>query len=158
MTQTTLWVLIAISTGIAIFLLIFNLQAWKKIKALKHSNHELENKQTQALNDSQLKAHESIRVIAQCMIDEQVDLSEGSIRIKVLLDHVAPELHEHPTFSIFSKIYAATEHMPTHEARKQADKKLIRKLDKERVKLEADNKEEILTASKELLSNKALSK
>jgi hypothetical protein len=68
-----------------------------------------------------------------------------------MLDHVAPELHDHPTFSIFSKMYAATEHMPTHEARKQADKKLIRKLDLERLALEADNKQEIIQASNELL-------
>jgi uncharacterized membrane protein (DUF106 family) len=151
MTQTTLWVLIAISTGIAIFLLIFNLKSWKKIKELKAMNTDIENQQVKSLNESHLRAHESIKVIAQCIIDEQVELSEGSIRIKVLLDHVAPELHDDPTFSIFSEMYAATEHMPTHEARKQSDKKLIRKLDKERFKLEDDNKEAILQASKELL-------
>tara|TARA_R110001592_G_scaffold65716_1_gene201703 strand:+ start:16250 stop:16720 length:471 start_codon:yes stop_codon:yes gene_type:complete len=151
MTQTTLWILIAISTGIAIFLLIFNLKSWKKIKELKAVNNDIEDQQTQSLNESHLKAYESIKVIAQCMIDEQVELSEGSIRIKVLLDHVAPELHDHPPFSVFSRMYTATEHMPTHNARKQADKKLIRKLDKERFKLEEDNKEEIILASKELV-------
>jgi hypothetical protein len=151
MTQTTLWILIAISTGIAIFLLIFNLKFWKKIKQLKAVNADIEDQQIQSLNESHLKAHQSIKVIAKCIIDEQVDLSEGSIRIKVLLDHVAPELHDKPAFSIFSKMYAATEHMPTHETRNQADKKLIRKLDKERLKLEEEHKEEILRASKELL-------
>tara|TARA_R110001592_G_scaffold25598_1_gene97100 strand:- start:11727 stop:12197 length:471 start_codon:yes stop_codon:yes gene_type:complete len=151
MTQTALWILIAISTAIGIFLLIFNLKSWKKIKQLKAVNTDIEYQQKQSLNESHLKAHQSIKVIAKCIIDEQVDLSEGSIRIKVLLDYVAPELHDQPTFSIFSKMYAATEHMPTHEARQQADKTLIRKLDKERFKLEADNKEEILMASKELL-------
>ncbi len=154
MTQTTLWILIGISTAIAIGLLIFNLQAWKKIKALKDANNELENKHTEALNESHLQAHESIRVIAQCMLDEQVELSEGSIRIKVLLDHIAPELHEHPTFSIFSKIYAATEHMPTHQARKNADKKLIRELDKERFRIEDENKALILQATTLLLKEK----
>ncbi len=151
MTQAILWILIAISTGIAIFLLMYNLKSWKKLKSLNSEKVEIETQQTQNLNDSHLKAHESIKVIAQCMIEEQVELSEGSIRIKVLLDHVAPHLHDHPTFSIFSKMYTATEHMPTHEARKHADKKLIRKLDKERFKLEDDHKEEILKATKELL-------
>jgi uncharacterized membrane protein (DUF106 family) len=151
MTQTTLWIFIAISTGIACFLLFYIQKLWKKVKQLEAIKAEIENKQTESLKDFQLEASESIKVIAQCILDEQVDLSEGSIRIKVLLDHIAPELHEDAVFSIFSKMYTATEHMPTHEARKQADKKLIRKLDKERFELEADNKELILTASKKLL-------
>tara|TARA_R110002167_G_scaffold14879_22_gene59964 strand:- start:1036 stop:1506 length:471 start_codon:yes stop_codon:yes gene_type:complete len=151
MTQTTLWILIIIGTGIAIFLLILNLKSWKKLKELKAIKSDIENKQTKAFNDFKLEAGESIKIIAQSMIDEQVDLSEGSIRIKVLLDHIAPELHEDATFSIFSTMYSATEHMPTHEARKKADKKLIKKLDKERFELEEANKHLILMASKELL-------
>tara|TARA_R110001599_G_C12098633_1_gene646828 strand:+ start:322 stop:789 length:468 start_codon:yes stop_codon:yes gene_type:complete len=153
MTQATLWILIAISTSIAFFLLFYILKLWRKVKQLEAAKAEIENKQTKSLNDFKLEAGESIKVIAQCMIDEQVDLSEGSIRIKVLLDHIAPELHENSTFSIFSKMYAATEHMPTHEARKQADKELIRKLDKERHILEKENKTDILNAAKALLQN-----
>lgn len=152
MNQTTLWILIALSTATAIFLAIYNLRAWKTLKSLKQSNEDLEQAQSNALNESQLRAQDSIRVIAQCMIDEQVELSEGSIRIKVLLDHVAPELHDHPTFKIFNTMYEATAHMPTHQARKQTDKKLIRKLDKERFKLEDQYKNDILAASRELVS------
>ncbi len=76
-----------------------------------------------------------------------MELSEGCIRIKVLLDHVDPTLHEQAPFSIFSTMYKATEHMPTHEARKKTDKKFIHKLDQQRFKLERDNKEAILSAS-----------
>lgn len=151
MTQATLWILIAISTGIAFFLLFYILKLWKKVKDLEATKTEIENKQTASLNDFKLEAGESIKVIAQCIIDEQVDLSEGSIRIKVLLDHIAPELHEDARFSIFSKMYTATEHMPTHEARKQADKKLIKALDKERFELEVENKANIMNAAKALL-------
>ena len=85
------------------------------------------------------------------MLDEQVELSEGCIRLKVLLDHVAPNLHEDARFSIFNTMYESLKHMPTHEARKQTDKKTIFKLDQERFKLEEDNQETIKTASKEIL-------
>ncbi|WP_156506094.1 DUF2489 domain-containing protein, partial [Oleiphilus sp. HI0117] len=94
-----------------------------------------------------------IKVIAQCMLDEQVELSEGCIRIKVLLDHLAPNLHEDERFSVFIKMYDALEHMPTHEARKQTDKRVIFKLDQERFKLEEDNQHAILSASKALLEH-----
>tara|TARA_R110001599_G_scaffold316058_1_gene525117 strand:- start:167 stop:640 length:474 start_codon:yes stop_codon:yes gene_type:complete len=156
MTQTTLWVFIAISTCVAVFLLFYILKLWKKVKELEAIKTDMENKQRKSFNDFKLEAGESIKIIAQSMIDEQVDLSEGSIRIKVLLDHIAPELHEDLAFSIFSKMYTATEHMPTHEARKQADKQLITKLDKERFKLEEENKTDILNAAKALLQKELL--
>ena len=150
MSQNILWIAIAISTLIAIFLLIYSVKMWQKINQLKQANTQIQESQDKVSQTTQLKAIESIKHIAQFMAEEQVELSEGCIRIKILLDHVAPELHEHPTFGIFNKMYLATEHMPTHEARKEADNKLIRKLDMERLKLEAENKEAIVTASKQL--------
>lgn len=151
MTHTTLWVFIAIGTGIALFLLFYILKLWKKVQQLEAINTDIKNQQAESLKDFQLEAGESIKVIAQCLLDEQVDLSEGSIRIKVLLDHISPELHDDPNFNIFSIMYNATEHMPTHEARKQADKKLIRQLDKERLSLEEKHKNAILKAAQSLL-------
>lgn len=153
MSQATLWILIAISSGIAIFLLIYNLKSWKKLKNLNAEKVKIETQQTQALYDSQLNAAQSIKHIAQFMVEEQVELTEGCIRIKVLLDHVAPQLHEDEVFNIFSIMYKATEHMPTHQARKDADKKLIKKLDLERFKLEAQHKDRILDASNALLKH-----
>lgn len=151
MSQTMLWVAIIISTLIAIFLLIYSLKMWQKINTLKQTNAAIQDEQDQLIQTTQLKAAESIKHIAQFMAEEQVELTEGCIRIKVLLDHVAPQLHDHPTFGIFNQMYLATEHMPTHDARKATDKKTIFKLDTERLQLEADNKEAILAASQQII-------
>ena len=156
MSQSILWVAIIFSTLLAIFLLIYSLKMWQKIKTLKEAQALIQKEQDKLAQTTHLKAVDSIKLIAQFMLEEQVELSEGCIRIKVLLDHTAPEFHEHPTYKVFYEMYLATEHMPTHEARKQADKKLIRKLDKERLELEAENKEAILAASQQLLSEKRL--
>ena len=96
---------------------------------------------------------ESIQVLARTMLAGQVELSEGCIRIKVLLDAVAPELHQDQSFAIFNKLYTDIEHMPTHEARKAVDKRFLFKLDKQRWQLENNYKVEILAASKKILEH-----
>lgn len=151
MTQTAIWLIIALGVAVSIFLLVFSIKTWRKLKTLQTANQQLEQKQNASMEDSRMKAADSIKLIAQLMIEEQVELAEGCIRIKILLDHIAPELHEDENFSVFSSMYKATEHMPTHEARKQSDKKLIRKLDKERLELEETHKESILLASQKIL-------
>ena len=141
-------------TGIVIslFLLKYILSTLKKMKSMQAIQQAQQAQAEQQLEDTRLSATQSIKVIAQCMLDEQIELSEGCIRIKVLLDHVAPEFHKDPYFKIFTQVYEATQHMPTHEARKEADKKLIMKLDLERLTLEDEHKEAILSASRQLLS------
>jgi hypothetical protein len=147
MSESFIWLASAVGIVVSVFLGRFSLNTWKKIKTIEAAK-EAHEKEVKEKKDNAIN---SIKVIAQCMIDKQVELSEGCIRVKVLLDHVAPELHEDEKFSVFTKMYNATEHMPTHEARKKTDKRIIFKLDQERFKLEEDNEDEILRASKAIL-------
>lgn len=147
MSESFIWLASAVGVVMCVFLARFSLNTWKKIQRIEAAKEAYEKEVAEKKAD----AVNSIKVIAQCMIDEQVELSEGCIRIKVLLDHVAPQLHEDDNFSVFMKMYDATEHMPTHEARKKTDKRIIFKLDQERFKLEEDNQEEILKASKDII-------
>lgn len=147
MSETFIWLASAVGVLACVFLARFSFTTWKKIQRIEEAKKAYEKEVAEKKDN----AVNSIKVIAQCMIDEQVELSEGCIRIKVLLDHVAPQLHEDDRYSVFIKMYNATEHMPTHEARKQTDKRTIFKLDQERFKLEEDNQDEILKASRAIL-------
>ena len=144
MNNGIIWGVIAIGLVAAAALISVIMKKWRIIKSAEDERQAQEKIKQEKRED----VIESIRIIALCMIEEQVETSEGCIRIKVLLDHVAPELHEKTPFSIFSKMYDATEHMPTHEARKNANKALIRKLDIERFELEKTHKDAIIEASK----------
>lgn len=82
--------------------------------------------------------YESIATIALAMQQDQCPLSEGALRIAVLLDHLAlPESvqgtrdfeREYPAIH---DMYERIKHMPTHEARKKFPRKEIRKMDAER--------------------------
>lgn len=109
------------------------------------------------IKDMQAKAQkqrdhlvESIKVISMAMQDEQCELAEGCIRLKVLLDHLAPYLHEHEDFSIINEMFEATKHMPILEEWKKLKLKQRFKLTQEREALEQKNKAQILAAAAKL--------
>lgn len=84
--------------------------------------------------------HESIATISLAMQQGQCELSEGCIRLVVLLDNL-PNAEKAGFAQRFPKIhemYERIKHMPTHDARKQLSKKELHKLDREREQLEVD--------------------
>jgi len=93
---------------------------------------------------------ESIRVISMAMQDEQCELAEGCIRLKVLLDHLAPYLHEHEDFSIINQMYESTRHMPIRDEWKKLKIKQRFELTREREALEVEHRSAILAAAQKL--------
>lgn len=90
---------------------------------------------------------ESIQVIAQAVEEDQVEYSEACLRLKGLLDHVAPELLEQSPFRVFQEVYEQIQHMPTHRARQATDTRFIEKMDKERLAVEEKHADAIRRAA-----------
>ncbi len=112
----------------------------------------------QQAQEDELRAHrarlkESLEVITRTMLDDQVELSEACIRLKVLIDNYDPDMHQQSGFQVFNELYARLQHMPTHQARKDADPKWIRKLDQERFRLEREYREDLRLAGERLLQH-----
>ena len=143
MLETITWIAIAISCIVAYCLVVFIQKQWQIIK---NAEQQLEQ-QEQAHQQQRAHTIESVQVLAKCMLEDQVELSEGCFRIKVLLDSLAPELYTQEPYKVFNTMYEGLHHMPTHEARKQTDKRFIYKLDKQRFALEDQHREQILQAS-----------
>ncbi|TDT44505.1 uncharacterized protein DUF2489 [Halospina denitrificans] len=141
--ETLQWTLIAVGV-VAIAVLIYVIQRhWRRLSQFRKAQEHTRELQ-QRRRDSMI---ESIRILARTIEEEQVEPSEGCIRIKGLLDHVAPDLLSQKPFNVFQTIYEKTEHMPTHDARRQADPKLISRLDEERFALEAEYADHIQEAA-----------
>ena len=144
MSLTWMWLLIAFGCLTSLFLLFFIRQQWRIIKTFRQKERE-----EQAKSDAQKKdIIQSIQVLAQAMIENQVELSEGCIRIRVLLDYIHPKLIEQAPFDVFDIMYRGTEHMPTHEERQKTDKHFVNKMDIQRYKLEREHQDKIIEASK----------
>lgn len=74
--------------------------------------------QQRALEAAQVERHaalaEDLRILASSLLDGQLPLIEGAIRIKVLIDNYDASLGQDPRCEVFQQLYAATEHIPTH--------------------------------------------
>ncbi|EKE73016.1 DUF2489 domain-containing protein [Gallaecimonas xiamenensis] len=78
------------------------------------------------------KLEKSIRIIAAAMLEDQCELSEGVIRIRVLMDHLLPYQAYGDRFPALFDLYERVKDLPTHEARQAQDKKERRRQDRER--------------------------
>src|SRR5690554_6682769 len=111
----------------------------------------------QAVAKRNANLYESIATIALAMQQKQCDLSEGALRIAVLLDHLAlpQNVQGERTFEqrypAIHDMYERIKHMPTHEARKQYPRKEIRKMDAEREGYEVELEDAIQADVAQLL-------
>jgi len=86
----------------------------------------------------------SIAIIADSLLTGELNLSEGAIRLKVLLDHwYSPASGQSDYPSIYS-LFLSTSTMPRGEERATWPKAEIRRLDREREMLEVAAKDSVL--------------
>lgn len=80
---------------------------WRQVWARQHQQAQVRLAQRQRL-------HDDLRVLASSLLDGQLPLIEGAIRIKVLLDNYDSQLSLTPQAQVFQCLYDATAHVPTH--------------------------------------------
>ncbi|OLU23797.1 DUF2489 domain-containing protein [Pseudomonas sp. PA27(2017)] len=93
---------------------------WRQVWARQHQQAQMRLAQRQRL-------HDDLRVLASSLLDGQLPLIEGAIRIKVLLDNYDSELSLTPQAQVFQRLYDATAHVPTHadwQALSRAERRL----------------------------------
>lgn len=152
MTDQQIYTLIALGLVAILALTWFIHTQWRTLQHTLHQKKEMEER----IEKQRSHTIESIHVLSRAIIDNQIELSEGCIRLRVLLDHIAPELVHKPDYQILHELYTELAHMPTHEVRQQTDRRFIRKMDIRRHKLERENEALIVAAAKALLKEPKL--
>ncbi|MGJ7456833.1 DUF2489 domain-containing protein [Halomonas sp. RA08-2] len=97
---------------------------------------------------------ENLEMVASSLLQEQVDVTEGAWRCKVLLEILDPRLMERDTFRPFGEVHARTLHLHTHEARRALTPKERFKEDRERLAVEEELREAVLGAADAVLELK----
>lgn len=146
-TETAIVVLLlglVLIAGLAIYAYRLRQQVAQKEQA------EREAQQARQL-EARTKTLESIQIIAQCALDDQVEIMEASIRLRVLLDIFDADLLQHPEFSVLLEITRRGQHFATHQARKELSKQARMKQDFERIALEGEYREAVLATARHLL-------
>ncbi|MEH6577308.1 MAG: DUF2489 domain-containing protein [Amphritea sp.] len=150
MSQTTLYILITINlviiSGLLVYLYRFvKAQKLKKTKAAE----QLEELAKQA-KEQRLYLIESLQVIAQCLMNSEIPLTEGCIRCKVLIDNLDSQLGQSGPFTVFNEVYEQSKHIPKLDAWKQLKTKDKLKYMDEMDKLEAQYRDAIMVAAEGL--------
>lgn len=93
-----------------------------------------------------------LKFIANAMVQGQCEITEGCMRLAVLMDRLDDELQHNHQFTTIRAHFSQTAHMPTHEAYKALTRKEKFKLDNQRYALEEQNREQVLNEAKALLA------
>ncbi|MCH4565023.1 DUF2489 domain-containing protein [Halomonas sp. EGI 63088] len=95
---------------------------------------------------------ENLEMVASALLQEQVDVTEGAWRCKVLLEILDPRLLERPAFQAFGEVHARTRHLHTHSAREALTPRERFREDNERLAVEDEMREAILEAARAALA------
>lgn len=152
--MTIIWALVlllgtAIIAGLAFY-------AGKLLWLLKQqTQRQQQEQQLQQAKLAEKKRYlqESIVLISRAMQEQQCEFSEGALRLWVLLDHWPADDKPDAIASYpgLYQMYQVVKDMPTHQARKDQDKKLTRQQDKLRQQAEIELRELIQTDVLKLL-------
>ncbi|BFU60867.1 MULTISPECIES: DUF2489 domain-containing protein [Rodentibacter] len=123
--------------------------SWYALRLLKQLKQQ---KQTisQAKTARAMRLKESIEIIAKAMQTKECNHSEGVIRLAMLLMPFGKNLQPYPAMA---ELYEIVREMPTHEARRELEKKLRFRLDFERESAEARLEQGIIKELHQLLDD-----
>ncbi|MDP2523515.1 DUF2489 domain-containing protein [Neptunomonas phycophila] len=92
----------------------------------------------------------SLNILTDALMNSQIGVVEGAIRVKSLLDYYNPALNDEPAYAVFTEIHEQTEHIPIKEAWKKLEKPIRRKHELFMARLEIAHGEEVVKAAGQL--------
>ncbi|SHE89587.1 Protein of unknown function [Modicisalibacter ilicicola DSM 19980] len=140
MSEVTAWLLLALALAVVLGLAGYAWTLWREVRRRQAFREE----EVRRANDNCL---ESLDMIARAMLAEQVDLTEGSLRCKVLLEIIDPALLERSIFQPFDQVHQRTAHLHTHSARQSLTPRERLEEDRQRLEVEDDLRDSILAAA-----------
>lgn len=137
-------IIIAILSGIAGY---YQFLLYKKNKADRAAetlfNEEMRQRRQKNIN--------SITIISRAVLDEQVSLTEASIRINALLPTLNLDNDVFDSLTVFRQLSEATAHIPILEKWKALPRKEKIAFDHEREKIEAKFRDFVVVAAQKIV-------
>ena len=150
MPSSLIIVLIVIALVIVLVLAVIAYRLQAQVRAMEQKKQA----QQQALEKQQAEHEQylsnSIRILSQGIVDKQVTMTEGAIRISVLLDNLDVGDAVKEEYKVFYQLADATSHIPILDAWKQLTAKQRFAYDKERLTAEEKFSDFIIDAAKRL--------
>ncbi len=144
------WALIFIAAAILITLSVVAGYYLLKVKKAKRQQKQNTQENLQAWTGKQEELAADIRFIANSMLQQQCEITEGCLRLKVLMDRLDENLQHQAQFKTIQLHYQKTSDMPHHQAYKALTKKQQFKQDQLRFQLEEQHRQQVLVEAKSL--------
>ncbi|SDK85714.1 Protein of unknown function [Franzmannia pantelleriensis] len=141
MSATLFWSLAALAVVIVAGLGAYAATLWREVRRREVFRQEETRRAHQNCLDS-------LGAIASAMRAEQVDLVEGALRCKVLLEIIDPALVERDTFRVFVTVYDETQHLRTHSSRNELTPRQRMDEDRQRLAVEDAHRPALLDAAR----------
>lgn len=143
--------LIGAAALIIVVLVVIAVRLQLKVRAQEAERREKLQALEQAAAEQRERINKSIQVIALATLqEEQLTLTEASLRIRGLLDGLAVDETVQKEFVAFYELAKATEHIPILEEWKALSLKKRLAFDKERTDLEEKYREFVLDAARRI--------
>jgi len=145
--------MIFISIAVTILLVLSCIAAYYliKLRKVKEQQQEQIEENHQAWLKRQQELVADLRFIASSILQGQCEITEGCMRLKVLMDHLDKELALKTEFQTIQFYYQQTINMPHHEAYKALTRKQQFSWDKKRFALEEKYRDQILVEANHLV-------
>lgn len=115
---------------------------WQVAQQKKNQDRQQQDavaRQAQVEQDRIQYIYSSLNVIARAVLDDQCPLTEGCIRMAVLMDNLSLDCDTKHRFAPVFTIYNATRHIPTHGNWKTLERKQQRAFKQEMFALEKEH-------------------
>lgn len=157
MSTTLIYILIAIGLVAIVFLSVVIVRQLGRARVQREEQTRREAAAVAALEERHQYLQESIRLVAGAILhDEKMTLTEGCIRLKVLLENFRPQLLEQEAYAVINEVHDRTSHIPIKDEWQALPKKLKRSYEQEMRELEEQHLEAVQVIARELSSGEPL--
>ena len=129
---------------IIIVLSSYALILFRKVKQMEAERSETERRILAKQTEQRATIQQSIQVIAANVINEDLNLSEATIRCKMLLDALLLNEEQRKPFQILEQVFNQVKDFDTHQARRTLSQEERHQQDEQRDRIEKENQAELM--------------
>lgn len=123
---------------------------WHRVYRQSRRNRQMEREYQQRASDQRERINDSIRILARAVGNDEVTLTEASIRIRVLLDSLEADEAVREEFAAFYQLADDTAHIPILDQWKQLSPRDQHRFHREREQIEARHYDAVQDAAKRI--------
>ena len=147
------WVILGVL--IVVVLAIYAASLYIKLYQLKAERKKQQVKLDKEQQERREYCRKSIWIIAGSLVEKQMSLTEGAIRISVLSSQLDLSSEEQNDYDVFKQLAEATAHIPILDEWKKLKTREKLKYDKEREVIEEKFRDFVINAAKEIVKKSA---